>query len=141
MKKDFVMRGKTASGGTEVLNFSGFKPGMAYKMTEFEIYPSEGIASTNQELAATVTAAKTAEDPSNPNFNNEGLIATAMMTMTSGPNDSWNRWNCVNDTFLITQDLILSVVDTQAGSPAPVNWQCRFETCLLYTSPSPRDQA
>jgi len=131
MRKEFVMRGKTASSGTEVLNFSGFKPGMAYRMTEFEIYPSEGIATTNQELAAAVTAAKTAEDPSNPNFNNEGLIATALMTMTSGPNDSWNRWGCINDTFLITQNLILSVVDTQAGAPAPVNWQCRFESVKM----------
>jgi len=32
----------------------------------------------------------------------------------------------VNDTFLITQNLILSVIDTVAGSPLPVNWQCRF---------------
>jgi hypothetical protein len=32
----------------------------------------------------------------------------------------------VNDTFLITQNLILAVVDTYTGSPADVNWQCRF---------------
>ena len=32
----------------------------------------------------------------------------------------------VNDTYLITQDLILAVVDTIAGSPMDVNWQCRF---------------
>ena len=31
MKKEFVMRGQTASGETEVLNFSGYKPGYAYR--------------------------------------------------------------------------------------------------------------
>jgi len=128
MKKEFVMRGQTASDGQEVLNFSGYKPGYAYRMTEFNIYPSTALHTTNQELAATVTAAKTFEDPLNPNFNNEGLIATTMFTTTSGPNDSIQSGGpgVVNDTFLITQNLILAVVDATEGSPKAVNWQCRF---------------
>jgi len=132
MNKEFVMRGKTASGLTEVLNFSGNTPGYAYRMTEFQIWPSTGIGTTNQELAATVTASKTFEDPSNPNFNNDGLIAVAMKTLTKGENSAvdafvaTNEASVVNDTFLITQDLILAVVDTYTGAPADVNWQCRF---------------
>jgi len=125
MKKEFVMRGKTASGETEVLNFSGYKPGYAYRLTEFSIWPSTNIGGVNYELAATVTAGKTYEDPVNPNFNNEGLLAVALFnvrnTYLAGP----QMFN-VNDTFLITQNLILAVIDTEAGSPMDVNWQCRF---------------
>jgi len=129
MRKEFVMRGKTASGTQEVLNFSGFKPGMAYKLTEFQIYPSSNIGSTNYELAATLTAAKTFEDPTAPNFNNEGLIGT--ISFVGSEIGSGRAFQgplvVVNDTFLITQNLIIAVVDTQAGAPMDVNWQCRFE--------------
>jgi len=130
MKKEFVMRGQTASGTQEVLNFSGYKPGYAYRMTQFQIFPSTAIGTTpagNAELAATVTAAKTYEDPSNPNFNNEGLIACTLFTTNSSLAYSGDQFpGIVNDTFLITQNLILAVIDTEAGSPQPVNWQCRF---------------
>jgi hypothetical protein len=127
MNKEFIMRGQTASGLTEILNFSGLTPGYAYRMTEFKIYPSVGIGTGNAELAATVTAAKTHEDPSNPNFNNEGLIAVSMYGMRADMNLIVNLDHTViNDTFLITQDLILAVVDTYAGAPQATNWQCRF---------------
>ena len=63
MPKDFVMRGQTASGQTEVLNFSGFKPGYAYKLTEFALYPSQSVQGAIDELICTVTAGKTAVDP------------------------------------------------------------------------------
>jgi hypothetical protein len=136
MKKDFVIRGQTASGETEILEFGGYKEGYGYKMIQFEIYPSTNIQGhlAQVELAATVTAAKTAEDPSNPNFNNEGLIATAMYTTGSGGNYKSEYRTIVNDTFIITQNLILSAIDTEAGSPTPVNWQCRFESIKLSDS-------
>ena len=121
------MRGQTASGLTEVLNFSGYKPGYAYRLVEFVIYPSTNIGGAEFELQASLTAAKTYEDPSNPNFNNEGLIGVAMLTGFNNPvYNSSDFEGIVNDTFLITQNLILAVVDTQAGSPMAVNWQCRF---------------
>jgi hypothetical protein len=127
MNKEFVMRGKTASGEQEVLNFSGNTPGYAYRMTEFNIYPSQAIGTSNQELTGSVTAAKTYEDPANPNFNNEGLIATANLTMDNSVSYPGSRpYAVVNDTFLITQDLILAVADSEVGGPKPVNWQCRF---------------
>jgi len=125
MKKEFVMRGQTASDQQEVLNFSGFKKGYAYRIVDFKIYPSNTDAA--YEIAATITAAKTAEDPSNPNFTNEGLIATAFLVNNDNTHlASANLNTIVNDTFLITQDLILKVIDTLAGAPMAVNWQCRF---------------
>jgi len=135
MKKEFVMRGQTASGQYEILNFSGYKPGYAYRMTEFEIYPSTNIGGVNYELAATVTAAKLTTDdppvspanPSNPDFDQEGLIGTAMMGALNNF-QSGTMHTVINDTFLITQNLIISVIDTQTGSPMAVNWQCRFES-------------
>jgi len=124
MNKEFVMRGKTASGETDVLNFTGHTPGYAYRLVDFEIFFSSGIGTTNQELCATLTAAKTFEDPANPNFDNEGLLATATLS-TYPPSNLGNAASTVvNHTFLITQDLILAVVDTVAG--ADVNWQCTF---------------
>jgi len=126
MKKEFVMRGQTASGETEVLNFSGYKPGYAYRLTEFILYPAVNIGGTTNELLGTVTAGKTAIDPPNPNFNDEGLIAVAQYRDNS--NDIYQNTpsaSVLNDTFLITQNLILMVQDT-AGSSNAVNWQCRF---------------
>ena len=49
MKKDFVIRGQTASGETEILEFGGYKENYAYIMTEFSIYPSTGIGTANFE--------------------------------------------------------------------------------------------
>lgn len=126
MKKEFVMRGQTASAGTEVLNFSGYKPGYAYRLVEFDIYPSTGIGTVGYELAATLTAAKTYEDPSNPNFNNEGLIATAYLLAGYSHSHNSGGKTVINDTFLITQNLIIAVIDHVSGSPIAVNWQCRF---------------
>ena len=83
MNKEFVMRGQTASGKTEVLNFSGYKPGYAYRLVELKLYPSENIGGKIGELAVSITAAKTYEDPTYPNFNNEGLIATACIGVRS----------------------------------------------------------
>jgi len=129
MKKTFVMRGQTASGQTEVLNFSGNTPRYAYRLTEFRVFPSTGIGSSNNELVGSITAGKTAEAPTDPNFNNEGLIATTMYKFNSGSYSGIN-FDIVNDTFLITQNLILMVQDT-GGSSYPVNWQCRFESVKM----------
>ena len=125
------MRGQTASGTQEVLNFSGYKPGYAYRMTEFQIYPSTGVGTNAYELNATITAAKTFEDPENPNFNNDGLIGVAMMEDNVSSHEGTSFRSIVNDTYLITQNLILAVVDTQVGAPMAVNWQCRFESVKM----------
>ena len=123
------MRGQTASGGTEVLNFGKYKQGYAYKMTDFAIYPSTGVGSNNDELAASVTAGKTAVDPTVPNFNDDGLIATALFKVYSSTAYAPNGLVVVNDTYVITQNLILMVQNTDSGTP--VNWQCRFESVKM----------
>ena len=63
MRKTFVMRGKTASGLTEVLEFGKYKQGYAYKLTDFIIYPSTALGTQSARLSATLTAGKTFEDP------------------------------------------------------------------------------
>ena len=127
MKKEFVMRGQTASGQQEVLNFSGFKPGIAYRLTDFELFPSTGFPSTD-ELAGTITAGKTAVAPTDPDFRNEGLIGSAIFQIHNTYH-SVNNTSVINDTFLITQNLILMVVNASSGTP--VNWQCRFESVKM----------
>jgi hypothetical protein len=134
MKKEFVMRGQTAGAETspatkanqEVLNFGKYKQGYAYIMTEFEIFPSTNIVAVSAEMVATVTAAKTAEDPLNPNFNNSGLIASAFFTNREQSQTGYHQ-AVVNDHFLITQNLILKV---ECGE-GPVNWQCRFKSVKM----------
>jgi len=128
MRKTFVMRGQTASGETEILNFSGFKSGYAYKMTEFKLYPSTGILGTAYEIVGSVTAGKIAVAPTDPNFNDEGLIATTSVQDAATAANPISMVSVVNDTFMITQNLILMVQD---GVNQPVNWQCRFESVKM----------
>ncbi len=123
MNKEFVMRGQTNSGETETLNFSGYKPGYAYRLVEFQLFPSTGIGSAQVEISGTVTAGKTAVAPTDPNFNNEGLLATSLFDQSDTATRSAGPLTIVNDMFLITQNLILMVQETGG---TPVNWQCRF---------------
>ena len=134
MKQEIIMRGQTASGATEVLEFSGIQienKNMAYKMTEFTLYPGTNIGGSSNELVGSVTASKTAMSPTDPNFDNEGLIATAQYRDNS--NDAYQNTpstSVINDHYLITQNLILMVQDT-AGSSNAVNWQCRFKAVKM----------
>ena len=128
-KNEFVMRGQTASGSTEVLNFSGFKPGYAYKLVEFSLYPSTSIGANSFELLGTITAGKSAVDPTNPNFSDDALIATAKFSESSSGNYVSDIVSVINDTFLITQNLIIMVQET--GNTTAVNWQCKFKPVKL----------
>ena len=133
MKKEFVMRGQTAYNTAkseyepETLNFSGFKDGYAYKITEFSLYPGSGIGTSNFEGTGAVTASKTAVNSIQPDFNDEGLIATTYYSTNTAAGQQYQQ-SVVNDTFLITQNLILTVRDSSGVSPPPpINWQCRFK--------------
>jgi len=122
MNKEFVMRGQTASGGQEVLNFSGNTPGYAYRLVEFQLFPSTNIGGDDFELVGSITAGKVAIAPTDPNFNNDGLIGNVhFSTHNYGQIGPSATLMIINDTFLITQDLILMVQDT--GSSTPVNWR------------------
>ena len=124
MRKEFVIRGQTESGETEVLNFSGNKSGYAYRLTEFKLYPSNSIGAGKTEACASITAGKTAKPPADVNFNDEGLIGTAYLGTDEDHRYPAYHHSVLNDTFLITQNLILMVLDSVSG--AAVNWQCRF---------------
>jgi len=133
MRKAFVMRGQTESTSglnTEILNFGKYKTGYAYRLTEFLLYPSINIGSTIHELCASITAGKTAVDPQAVNFNDDGLIGSAMFTNGPGNVHNQEHYSVINDTFMVTQNLILKVHDS-GGSGHPVNWQCRFESVKM----------
>jgi hypothetical protein len=132
MRKTFVMRGQTASGGQEVLQFGKYKAGYAYKMTEFSLYPSSNVGGANYELCGTVTAGKIAVAPIDPNFNNDGLIASALFFGHGGAGNADQSNSVINDTYVITQNLILMVQETNTGNP--INWQCRFESVKMTGS-------
>jgi len=131
MPEEFIMRGQTASGETETLNFSGQTPGYAYRLTEFQLYPSTSIGGTRYEMLGTITAGKTAVTPTDPNFNDEGLIATGSIQDNDSQDYPHSQTYCINDMFVITQDLILMVQDTASN---PINWQCRFKKVKLSSS-------
>jgi hypothetical protein len=133
MRKTFVIRGKTAdfktTGATEILNFGKYKAGYAYKMTEFTLFPSTNIISQSLEMCGTITVGKTPLDPENPDFNNDALIASALMKNDQSQTIPFTgSKSVVNDTFVITQNLILTVTDSYSN---PVNWQCRFESVKM----------
>jgi hypothetical protein len=131
MRKTFVMRGQTASSGEEVLQFGKYKAGYAYKLTNIQLYPSTSLGQLDSELYVTVTAAKTFEDPENPDFDNDGLIGTAFLRTGKEVNYVGHEATVVNDTYIITQNLILACVDTKTGSPQKTNWQLTFESVKM----------
>ncbi len=128
MKKEFVMKGQTTSFKStseyEILNFSGHTPGYAYRLIEFRVWPSAGT-NANDELDGIITASKTAADPAAPNFNDAGTIGVACWENNSSEQYGPNHASLVDDTFLITQDLLLSANDYQGDSP--INYFCRFK--------------
>jgi len=132
MPKEFIIRGQTTvADPTEVLNMSGYRPGYGYRLTEFQIYPSTGISTAAYEITASVTADNSSMAPENPDFNNEGLIATALLDSKNNVNTGPYGLTVVNDLFVITQDLILTIADTESN---PVNWQVRFKEVKLSGS-------
>jgi len=130
MPKEFIMRGQTTVGEpTEILNMSGYRPGYGYRLTQFELYPSTTIIGATYEMSASITADNSVEPPTDPNFNHEGLIATALIIGHPGAASSGGyNLTVINDLFIITQDLILMVADTQSSN---VNWQVRFKEVKL----------
>jgi len=132
MKEDFVMRGQTTSATTETINFGGHKDGYGFLLTEFQLYPSNNMGGNPVELMGTITAGKTGVAPTDPNFNDEGLIGTAYFTISSSTIYPASAGSVINDLFVITQDLILMVKDSDGDDP--VNWQCKFRPVKLDTA-------
>jgi len=132
MNKEFIMRGQTGAGETELLEFGGRKTGYGYRLTEFSLYPSTNIPAVDYEMTGTITAGKTAVNPTDPNFNDEALIATALLQDDDSEAYPVSMLSVINDLFIITQNLILMV--QSSGAASPVNWQCRFEAVKLNAS-------
>jgi len=133
MKKEFVMRGKTASDLTEVLNFSGHKDGYAYKLTEFKLWPSIDavLAGGDFNMRGAITMGKATNFSAvAPDFSQEGLIGNAWFRIGNANTETLQTLSLVNDTALITQNLLLHVRDV-GSSAGPVNWQCRFESVKM----------
>lgn len=121
-RDEFVMRGQTANGQTEILNF-GSKDGYVFKLLEFSLYAS--TPSGGETLVGTISAGKTALDPDNVDFRNEGLIATSMVSYNTTALDGQIIHQVINDTFMITHDVHLMVKSLNSGEP--INWQCKFK--------------
>jgi len=130
MPKEFIIRGRTASLETEVLNMTGWRPGYAYSIHQFDIYPGALIGGANYELSGTISATQIAIPPDAPDFNEDGLIATARGVSAAGTGRS-DHFSIVNDLFMITQDLHLMVEDKNNN---PINWQVRFKEVRLSAS-------
>ena len=132
MPEELIMRGQTASGDEEVLNFGGRTPGYGYQLVDFVLYASTAIGTDVAELAGTVTADKTGMNAVTPNFNSPGLIGTFAASwgviQTTGTETIPGGYGVVNDLFVITQDLILQVIDTNSN---PINWQLKFRKVKL----------
>jgi len=133
--KEFIMRGRTAHLETEVLNMTGFRPGYGYKITDFQLYPSTVGQPATWEMSATISATAAAIPPDAPNFNEDGLIATAfnmgVNSVAGVAATVHSKQTVINDLFVITQDLILMVQD--AGNN-PSNWQIKFKEIKLTSS-------
>ena len=130
MPKEFIMRGKTASAGEEIISMSGYSPGYGYQLIQFEVWPATNVHDTKYEVFASVTAEKNAGDPINPNFNNAGLIGTAMFqNFANSQYTTPASFSLINDLFVITQDLRFSCRDAESG--ADINWQMKFKEVKL----------
>ena len=132
MPKEFIIRGKTANAGEEIINMSGYRPGYGYQLLSFELWPSYNLGNVAWSSYASITADNTAGDPVNPDFINDGLIGTAAFIIHSGTPFAYFTNSCVNDLFVVTQDLILSVRETQNGNDT--NWQLKFIEVKLSSS-------
>jgi hypothetical protein len=128
-----IMRGQTVHNTTETLNFGGRTPGYGYHLIDLRLYPSTSITNNDIEATCSITASKTAMDPENPNFNDEGLIGTFFLQNQANVSYPSSEIVVINDLFIITQDLILKVYNAGGGND-PVNWQCKFEKVKLSAS-------
>jgi len=134
--KEFIIRGKTNSGETHTINFSGHKGDYGFRLVEFVLCPSVAIGATTNELIGTISAGKTPVVPTDPDFNDEGLIGTCFSSQYSSPGAPVATRTIINDTFIVTQDLILMVQDVDGSGPphAPINWQVKFVPVKLSTT-------
>ena len=134
MAEEIIMRGNfTAAQGyaNKKLSFTGLKPGFAYNLIEFQLYPSTSIGAQSAEMAGCISCGGNNIDAANIDFNLDEIIATcAFWANGSVPNNPTN-YSVINDLFIITQDLNINTFDSQATN---VNWQVKFKEVKLSAS-------
>ena len=125
-KKEFVLRGKTASGpGTETISLGGLADGYAFQLIAFELWPSTNLGGQGASCWGALTRSSSPEDPINPDFSDDALIATASARDRLAQSYGIQPVSVINDLVLLTQDLTLSIHETQNNTP--VNWQLKFK--------------
>ena len=134
MPEKLIMRGQTADGGTETLNFGGHKGDNAYKLVDFQLYCSSSVGNQSAELVGTISAGKAAISPTDPDFDDQGLIGTSYFGLHTSAANPASSYQIVNDEFMITQNLLLKVAVCSGSNTQPINWQCRFEKVKLTDS-------
>jgi hypothetical protein len=123
--RDFVVRGKSGKGvdNAQTINFGGRNQGYGYRIVEFQLYQSAMPPSSDAQLCAIITAGKTALDPLSPDFSTEGVIATSLLDNDAADHNGVSTHTIIDDTFMITQDIILTCDNTEAHD---INWQIKF---------------
>ena len=132
MRKEFVMQGQIASSGEKTLRLSGISDGYGYVIHSFQIAASTNLGGAGSECFAAITRDNVAMDPINPNWGDDGLVATAS-AYSYGLAVAGNFTHfLVNDMAILTQDLILSARDTDNANP--VNYLIKFKSVKLSSS-------
>ena len=129
MRKTFVMQGQLASSGEKVLRLSGISDGYGFIIDSFQIAASTNLGSAGAECFAAITRAKVAMDPINPNWSDDGLVATATAYSYGLAVPGNLVTSLVNDIVVLTQDLILSARETDNTNP--INYLIKFRSVKM----------
>jgi len=132
MRKQFVMQGQIASSGEKVLRLSGISDGYGFIIDSFQIAASTNLGSSGAECFAAITTAKVAMDPINPNWSDDGLVATATAYSYGLAVPGNLVTSLVNDIIVLTQDLILSARETDNTNP--INYLIKFRSVKMSGS-------
>jgi len=129
MPKEFIVKGRTASGETEKINLSGGTPGYGYQLHDFKLWGSNNLGASSMEGWGTLARSSTGISPTDPNFNNEALVAVAVFMTHTSPAYPPQALNMIDDLVILTQDLTLMVQDTGDGDR--INWMLKFKEVKL----------
>ena len=131
MAEEIIMRGNfTAAQGyaNKKLSFTGLKPGFAYNLIDFQLYPSTSIGAQSVEMAGCISCGGNNIDAANIDFNLDEIIGTTAFSANASVPNNPTSHTVINDLYPITQDLNINTNDTQGTN---VNWQCKFRKVVL----------
>jgi hypothetical protein len=129
MTKEFIIKGRSASGSTETINLSGSRPGYGFQLHDFKLWGSNNLGNTSMEGWATLARSSTGISPIDPDFSNDALVAVAVFMTHTSPAYPPQALNMINDLVILTQDLTLMVQDTGDGDP--INYMLKFKEVKL----------